>query len=501
LRFAMYETYMRRLGQLLFAGFLLVSAALIVRLRSGSVTVIEPPLPADLTQLDPHLNELVQTAVSRVRRDPQSAEAWRELGMIYHANGLIDLAEASHQHAVAADPRCAQTWYHLAMVQNSLGEVGSALESMQRALACDGTYAPAHWRAGFWQLERSEIDHALDAFIRASELDPTDAAARIGIARVYLQRAEHEKATAILSDLSAQSAGSNIEGYVNQLLSCALQRLGRFEQAQAVIACGTLGAPPPVWNDPWFDELGRYQTGLSAGLQHAQMLASSGELERAAGVLQILRSRRPQDVHVLLMLAACRRDQHRFDECFAILRKALEFNPQSHFVHTNFALAYLTRGAQAGNRQSDLDRELALQHADEALRLNPAFSVAHGARADVMLARGQQESAVQSYLTAAHFDREPAQWLMRAGKVQFDRQQWASARETFKRVTQLAPEHPEGWQLLGRSLARLGDVPAATAALSEADRIQPGDPVTHAALGEVRLIRIKPGPVPAAEPR
>src|SRR5262249_44981582 len=71
-----------------------------------------------------------------------------------------------------------------------------------------------YWRLGLWLLDQNQTEGAERAFSRATEIDAADRAGWIGLARVYLQRDENERAAGLLERLvAAQPRG----GYPLQL--------------------------------------------------------------------------------------------------------------------------------------------------------------------------------------------------------------------------------------------------------------------------------------------
>jgi cytochrome c-type biogenesis protein CcmH len=75
----------------------------------------------------------------------------------------------------------------------------------------------------------------------------------------------------------------------------------------------------------------------------------------------------------------------------------------------------------------------------------------------------------------------------------------AAAADQLKARLELAPDHPEGWVLLGRTLASLQRFDEAREAYGRAIAFKPDDPPLHAELGEVLVFAAGGTVTPAAE--
>ena len=82
----------------------IVSVAMIVvglvwwlRLSIGA----EPPVPQNFSDLDPLVQDVVAEALEYVRSTPGSTRMWMQLGLIYEANGLEDLAHECYEQVVS----------------------------------------------------------------------------------------------------------------------------------------------------------------------------------------------------------------------------------------------------------------------------------------------------------------------------------------------------------------------------------------------------------------
>ncbi len=80
-----------------------------------------------------------------------------------------------------------------------------------------------------------------------------------------------------------------------------------------------------------------------------------------------------------------------------------------------------------------------------------------------------------------------------------DMTELAAAADQLKARLERDPDHPEGWALLGRTLARLERFTEAREAYGRAITLQPDEPGLHAELGEILVLAAEGTVTPAAE--
>ena len=179
------------------------AAAAAVTIRTFRSSAPDPPALDSLGPLAPEIEDLVRQAREGVAQDPRDGTRWGRFGMVCEANGLTGAARDAYAAAAAAQPSEARWEFHLAVVDARLGRTDEAIREMGRAIDLNPTYAPAFWRLGSWLLDQNQLEGAERAFDRSTEIDPADRAGWIGLARVYLQRDELERAAGLLERLAS----------------------------------------------------------------------------------------------------------------------------------------------------------------------------------------------------------------------------------------------------------------------------------------------------------
>ena len=173
----------------LLAVLIAVSVFTVFR-RSTTGNVPDPPVLANLNELNSVAADLIRAKHQAALNKPHDPVARGELAMAYHANAILDQARQTYRQTSILDPENAKWWYLLARIQKQDGELEAAHACMDRVLALDENYTPALVRRGFWLLEQGRIDDAAASFSQALEIETGNRNGRIGLARIALQRDE-----------------------------------------------------------------------------------------------------------------------------------------------------------------------------------------------------------------------------------------------------------------------------------------------------------------------
>ena len=125
-----------------------------------------------LRQTDPLLEE----AEMWVRRHPNDARGYNNLGIVYLARRRSEDAIRSYKHAVSLAPTLATAHYNLGHAHHKQGKIAFAIEAYQKALAIDTELAIAHNNIAVCYMEsETDLDKALSHARTAVRLVPTEA--------------------------------------------------------------------------------------------------------------------------------------------------------------------------------------------------------------------------------------------------------------------------------------------------------------------------------------
>jgi len=441
------------------AAAIVVSAGFALRARRGDLP--RPPHLADLGPLAPEIADIVRQAVAAVDENPGDASRWGRFGMVCEANGLAVPARDGYIAASHLDPGEPRWWFHLANVEARLGNVDAAVSDMRRAIDRNASYAPAHWRLGLWLLDENHTEGAERAFSRATEIDPADRAGWIGLARVYLQRAENERAAGLLERLVSSGAEDR---YALQLLGTAYRRLGRVDEASSALVAGAKGEAQ--WSDPWNDEMAGFRRGYAARLKDATAYVVAGQFAPAIRILEDLRREKPDDIVLMAHLGQVYVAAGDAAAGVPLLEQVVAREPERFEAYVDLATGYMHQDKLA-NARAAIERALAIE---------PSFGPAHETHGLVLWRDGDPHGAVAAFDAAVRADPRNARPLIWMGMVETNQGRAAAALAAFERAARIDPTSVDAWVGIANAQMNRRDFGAAAKALANAERLQPDRP-------------------------
>lgn len=125
-----------------------------------------------LRQTDP----LLQEAEAWVKRHPNDARGYNNLGIVYLARRRSEDAIANYKRAISLAPNLATAHYNLGHAYHKQGKMNLAISAYQQALTIDTTLAIAHNNVAVCYIEAgTDLDKALSHARTAVRLAPTEA--------------------------------------------------------------------------------------------------------------------------------------------------------------------------------------------------------------------------------------------------------------------------------------------------------------------------------------
>ncbi|MGO9245278.1 MAG: tetratricopeptide repeat protein [Verrucomicrobiia bacterium] len=151
------------------------------------------------------------------------------------------------------------------------------------------------------------------------------------------------------------------------------------------------------------------------------------------------------------------------EEAIEHYQQALRINPDYAEAHYKLGVALYQTGK----------REEAIEHLQQALRINPDYAEAHYNLGVALYEAGKREEGIEHFQQALRFKPDYAEAhnnlgvsLAQAGKIE-------EAVAHFQRALRINPDYAEAHYNLGNALAQVGRVPEAIAHYEQALRIKP----------------------------
>ncbi len=138
------------------------------------------------------------SAVSEFKRaigfQPDSADAFQNLGRTYVLMGRSDDAIAAYRKAVQVDPSNTDVRTDLAKAYLISGRSADAEQEYQRIVRSDPTNAGAHASLGYLYLQNDQLGQAESEFNAVANLAPNDPATHYSLGQLYLRQGRTDAA-------------------------------------------------------------------------------------------------------------------------------------------------------------------------------------------------------------------------------------------------------------------------------------------------------------------
>ena len=299
-----------------------------------------PPVPEDLSELDPRMPEAVENAVSSVERSPRSADAYGHLGRVYHAHKYFELAQRCYEEAHRLDPSEAAWPYYLGLFAGERGQLDRAVDLLRTARALDPRHAPTAYRLGDVLLRLGELDSAKDAFRSFLEQAPEQSWGHLGVGRVARARETWSDAVAALEEAQRRRPDHHEVIY---LLAQSYRELGRSDEAHALLSKLAL-ADHPTLEDTLLRQVFAQRQDLQRLISAANRKLAEGDTAQAEALYREVLSFDADHFDALFNLGVLYGRSERYPEAVAMLEKASKTRPRDPRPPFLLALAYINVG-------------------------------------------------------------------------------------------------------------------------------------------------------------
>lgn len=376
------------------------------------------------------LDQTLREAREEVERDvPQledaeaRAEAWGRLGMLYHAQSLLDEAQAAYREALRHAP--AVPWHYLlAVVLGERGEIGPAIAQYEHAIAlAEGGHGLSSYRLGLAHLVRGDHEAAAKALDAARDAMPKSAAVIAAQADAAMAAREWLTARTLLEralEIEPQA------GRLAYKLGQVHRRLGDLDRAREWL--GRRSEVAPGIEDPLLLEVASLSMSPKFFMKAGERAWRRGDRDEALAAWRNAVALAPEDVDAGLVLAHALGEVGEGDAALSEARRVLELDPQSG--RGWYLVAYLQRDSH--------DPTDALVATDRSLAL----------------------------------DGDPTTRALRAA-LRMRARRFGEAAADYAVLANALPEDAYVHYWMGMARLAAGNCPAARPALSKAVRLQP----------------------------
>jgi len=374
--------------------------ALIAATSLAAGTEVAPP--PDLSQVEPQVRALIESAREKLASDLDSAEAWGYYGSVLIVHEFLSEAITAYETAARLDPSDFR-WPYQVAARLSADEPVASLEYFESALAARDDYAPLHVRYGGILARMGKTEAALASYRRAVELDRRNAFAHAGLGKCLLDTGDPEQAKthlyrAIRLNPRCRPALSATADY--------WRRAGDLDEAE-VFAARAAGVADTAAPDPVLTAVEQMGVSTTAVLNRADALVHAGRTAEARREVRKLVQDNPGSFQGRRAWGKLFLDEGDYEQAIEQFRAALEVAPE--FATARLDLAYaLTQMTRFDEAKAEYETVLAD---------NPASAEGYRGLAVCLAAMGKVQEAVESFRRAVELDPEDRQTRVGYGKA------------------------------------------------------------------------------------
>jgi Flp pilus assembly protein TadD len=422
-----------------------------------------PPLVADIEETD--VRQAITEARQRVLQAPRSASAWGNLGLVFLAHRFDDEATFCFTEAArldGADPR----WpYGIGMivVKHDLDAGIVWLRQAATAAEARDTYRSAmRLQLAESLLLRSRLTEAEELLHDEELRDPSSPRVALGLGQAAVARGDSPSATKYL--LRARSSPLARKRATVQLAALARAR-GDLAAADAYELQIAAAPDDPHWPDPFLEEMVQVQVGLKARDRQLAQLEREHRYGEAAEIhLQLLQEHPKVVGYIGAGTNLARAGDYK--RGLALLRKAVEVEPDNANAHMALAVTLLTRAEKQVQAASpspspevkDWFRDV-IEHARRAAELRPDHSYAYLYWGMSLKYLGEPAAAIEPLRKGVACQPANMQLQLTLGEALLEAGQPNEARTYLDNARLLAPNDPRPAQALERLQKALSRAP------------------------------------------
>ncbi|MFL6201719.1 MAG: tetratricopeptide repeat protein [Thermoanaerobaculia bacterium] len=404
------------------------------------------PLPVpSLEGLEPEVAAQLRDAralVDALTVPAELADAYGDLGRLYHTYGLAEAAAASYANASLLAPKDFRWPYYAGYLAQAMGRPAEAEASYQKALELQPGFLPGWIHLAEVLLAGNHPDDAERILKQVLGADPRNAAARAGLGEIALSRRQFREAA---EHLEAALAAAPEADRLHHPLALAYRGLGDLDKARDHLAkAGRVGVRPA---DPLIDELEQLKQGEMAHLLRGRVAFRFGRYADAAAEFRKSVEARPGSVPARINLGAALVQTGDRRGAVEQFQEALKLAPDNGTAHYNLALLLAQDGYDAD----------AVKHLEEAVRIEPRDGAAHLELAQALERTGKPAAALIHYEKAAGLLPQDERVWMGEANLLVGSQRYREARDVLETAMGNLPDSGRIIHGLARILAAAPD--------------------------------------------
>jgi len=173
----------------------------------------------------------VELTKQKIKKDPNDAKAYFELGVQYKEVGELELAENNFRKSLELDVGQIIPTLNLAIVQQKQGKYDPAVNSFEEVLKKDDKNAEAYFGLGFCYFKKGDLEKASENFESAIKNNPSFMDAYVNLGAIYERLNRFKEAIDVLEKVVSVFPNN---GRAHYNLGVAYEKLKEWKK---VISC------------------------------------------------------------------------------------------------------------------------------------------------------------------------------------------------------------------------------------------------------------------------
>lgn len=384
-----------------------------------------------------------------VNREPKSARAHHNLGVVHSSKGYYDYAEIEYKKTLEINPGDIEAHYNMGNTYERKGMQDAAIKEYQEALRYNPAYADAYNNLGGLYKNQHLLDKAIEFYKKAIQCNPFNSNYYSNLGLVYSENKLYEQAVAEFR--KALNINSGLPAIHNNLGN-TYREMGNFTEALTEYKTA-LGLDPAS-----------AETHNNLGVVSMRMEQFEEAMEEFETAIRL--DPKLADAHNNLGIVHAKKGNSGM--AIGELTKAVSMGFDNADVHNNLAGVYLSMGLK-----DDAIAELKL-----VLKFNPADSNAHYNLGNAYLSKGFVDEAISEFKEAVKYNPADGEIYYYLGIAFYRKGRYNEAIDSLYQSIHYQPNNPSVHRLLGIIYSNnLRNPSKASFHLSETLRLDPQQPM------------------------
>jgi len=355
-------------------------------------------------------------------REPDSARAHHNIGVVHSANGYYEYAESEYKKTLEINPKDIEAHYNLGNAYERKGILDNAIKEYQEVIRYNPYYADAYNNLGSIYKKRLFLDEAAELYKKAIRCNPFNPNYYNNLGLVYHEEKLYKEAvTEFTRSLKINSETSTTHNHLGN----TYKEMGNIK-----------------------DALSEYKTAIELDPGSADSHNNMGIVYTNTGQLE---------------------------EAVKEFETAIRLDPKLANAHNNLGIAYAKKG----------DPDKAIDELNNAVSLGFDNADAHNNLAGVYLTKGLTDNAIVELKLALKFNPKDSNAHCNLGNAYISKNLGDEAISEFKEAIACNPADGEIYYYLGNAFYRKGRYSEAADAFNQSVRYRPKNPLAHKMLGVI----------------